>query len=657
MKIIGSRTCVPVIFRVTLSALFSALLTVVIIGAAALSQPTEKRIIGYFTSWSVYVRDYHVPDIPADMISQINYAFANIDNSAGTIILGDEYADTQKWYPGDSWHPDSLRGSFHQLQIIKANYPYVKTLISVGGWTWSTYFSNVALTEESRHIFAQSCMEFITEYTFDGVDIDWEYPVSGGLPTNITRPEDRENFTFLLEELREQLDSLETANGQEYLLTIAAPANPEIIANIEVEVIHQYLDWINIMTYDFHGPWMGPPDLVTNFNSPLYIVPEDPTPEPYHSSFNLDAAVSAYLSYDVPEGKLHPGLAFYGRGFGSVANYNNGLYADYNGPCWQGTWEAGVFDYWDIAANYQDVNGYTSYWNDDAKVPWVFNPNTGVMISYDNPASIWEKGIYINQQNLAGAMFWEFSADRDSVLLATIYDALESGATPPTVSLELTPHNPPIVIPEEGGSFDFNITAVNNTGEPQTVDFWTIAVLPDSTEIDILYAPNFTMNGNQTIDRNRTQRIPPAAPGGEYGYIGYVGDHETGEIMDSDYFSFIKEGSFFIGDYNSGWFNTGESFKRNAWESIVPSEIELYPAYPNPFNQETILSFSLQKTAKVKLVIYSVTGREIIGLYDGWKPAGVHNVKFDASNLPNGIYFVRLTSRGFHQTQKLLLIK
>ena len=108
----------------------------------------DKRIIGYFASWGVYVRDYHVPDIPAEKITHINYAFANINPSTLEIMLGDAYADIDKFYPGDSWEPGSLRGSFHQLQILKDNHPEVKTLISVGGWTWSTYFSLVAATEE-----------------------------------------------------------------------------------------------------------------------------------------------------------------------------------------------------------------------------------------------------------------------------------------------------------------------------------------------------------------------------------------------------------------------------------------------------------------------------------------------------------------------------
>ncbi|MBI9038382.1 MAG: T9SS type A sorting domain-containing protein [Bacteroidales bacterium] len=384
-------------------------------------QQFNKKIIGYYTSWSIYARNYHVPDIPADKINYINYAFANIDNSTGTIKLGDYYADVDKWYPGDSWEPGALRGCFHQLQILKANNPHLKTLISIGGWTWSTYFSNIALTQESREIFASSCVEFIQQYEFDGVDLDWEYPVSGGLGSNIYRPEDKENFTLLLAELRSQLDQ-----AGDYLLTIAAPSSPFIQENIEIDQIHQYLDWINIMTYDLHGPWCGAPDPVTNFNTPLYMVADDPTPEPYHSTFNLSAAVEAYLNQGVPSGKVHASLAFYGRGFGGVPNVNNGLFASYTGPANAGTWEDGVFDYWDLAQNYIDMSGYVSYWNEEAKVPWLYNPNTQNMISYDNPQSMEIKVNYIKSVNLGGVMFWEFSGDKYGTLLNAVYEEVNN---------------------------------------------------------------------------------------------------------------------------------------------------------------------------------------------------------------------------------------
>jgi len=380
----------------------------------------DKNIIGYYTSWSIYARNYEVADIPADKINVINYAFANINPNTGTISLGDPYADIDKFYSGDCWDEGCLRGNFHQLQILKQNYPHLKTLISVGGWTWSTYFSDVAMTEESREIFAQSCVDFIVEYGFDGIDIDWEYPVEGGLAGNHNSSLDKQNFTLLLQKIRELLDFQSSIDGNDYLLTVATTASSIYVENIEVNLIHNYLDWINLMSYDLHGPWGGESNAVTNFNSSLYAISDDPSPYPINEDFNLDASVQLYIDLGVPREKLNAGLAFYGRSFAGVPDENNGLFVPYTGVPGIGTWENGVFDYWDLESNYININGYVSYWHPEGKVPWLYNPSTQIMISYDDEESIAEKASYIISEDIGGAMFWEFSSDKFSHLLNII---------------------------------------------------------------------------------------------------------------------------------------------------------------------------------------------------------------------------------------------
>jgi len=383
-------------------------------------RPFDKNIIGYYTSWSIYGRDYHVTDIPVEKISVINYAFANINPSTGTIVLGDPYADIDKFYPGDCWDEGCLRGSFHQLQILKQNNPHLRTLISVGGWTWSTYFSDVAMTETSRVIFAQSCVDFIVEHGFDGIDIDWEYPVEGGLEGNHNSSLDKENFTLLLQKIRELLDLQSSIDGNDYLLTIASTASSIYVENLEVDLIYEYLDWINLMSYDLHGPWGGESNAVTNFNSSLYAISDDPSPYPINEDFNLDASVQLYIDLGVPREKLNAGLAFYGRSFAGVPDENNGLFVSYTGVPGIGTWEAGVFDYWDLHNNYINMNGYVSYWHSEGKVPWLYNPFAQIMITYDDEESIAEKASYIIAEDIGGAMFWEFSSDKFSHLLNVV---------------------------------------------------------------------------------------------------------------------------------------------------------------------------------------------------------------------------------------------
>ena len=146
----------------------------------------SHRVVGYFSSWSVYGRDFHVADLPGADLTHINYAFANL--AGGACVLGDPYADTDKAYEGDSWEPGARRGSFHQLELLKARHPHLRTLLSVGGWTWSGAFSDMAATEVGRHRFAASCVELMVNHGFDGLDVDWEYPVGGGLPRTARGP-------------------------------------------------------------------------------------------------------------------------------------------------------------------------------------------------------------------------------------------------------------------------------------------------------------------------------------------------------------------------------------------------------------------------------------------------------------------------------------
>ena len=373
-------------------------------GAGGTIAPSgEQRVIGYFAAWDVYDRDYHVNEIPAAQLTHINYAFANIAD--GQCVLGDPYADTDKAYPGDTWDEGAKRGNFHQLEILKAAHPHLKTLISVGGWTWSGQFSDVALTAESRKKFAASCVEFMTAHGFDGIDIDWEYPVGGGLPENTYRPEDKQNYTLLLREIRAQLKEKGEADGRDYLLTIAAPAGANVYKNLELAEVAAELDWINLMTYDFHGGW----DTVTNFNAPLYASSTDPSSDPVvQKQFNIDSAVSGYMSGGVPANKIVLGVPFYGRGFKGVPGGNQGLYQSHTGLP-QGTWEAGMFDYYDLKANY--IPSYTRAWHDEAKVPWLYSAATGIMISYDDPESMSLKAAYAKERGLGGAMIWELSGD------------------------------------------------------------------------------------------------------------------------------------------------------------------------------------------------------------------------------------------------------
>ncbi|KMJ60524.1 glycoside hydrolase family 18 [Bacillus sp. LL01] len=343
---------------------------------------TGYKMVGYYAGWASY-SGYNVSDIDASKLTHINYAFANISDDR-KIAVGDTATDYE---------------NFKQLQMLKEKHPHVKTLISVGGWTWSRNFSDVALTEAARETFAESVRQFILKYGFDGVDLDWEYPVSGGHPDNKNRPGDKRNYTLLIKKIRETLDNQSEIDGKEYLLTIAAGASKGHAANMELAELQRYVNYIQLMTYDIHGEW----DAVTGLNAPLY--------QNADSSWSVRDGVETYINSGVPSEKLVMGLPFYGRAFHEVDNLNNGLNQSFSG----GT----SLTFAKIDTEFVDRNGFLRHWKEDAEVPILYNGST--FISYDDEESIGKKTDYIKFAELGGAMMWELSQDPGEVLLNKIY--------------------------------------------------------------------------------------------------------------------------------------------------------------------------------------------------------------------------------------------
>lgn len=389
--------------------------------AAPTAAPAEKRIVGYYTSWSIYARKFMPAQIPSNKVNVINYAFANIDK--GEVVQGDSYADTQKAYTGDCWTAGCKRGNFNQLNKMKGNVAGLKTMIAIGGWSWSKYFSDVAATDATREKFATSAVKFAVDWGFDGLDINWEYPVSGGLAGNDHSPADKENFTALLKLMREKLTAQGKIDGKTYLISIATSANINLLPNYDFKGMMEYVDWVNMMSYDFHTPSAGSTDPITGFNAALKMDPKDKEPNLIEKQdFNVAAAVEEYIKAGIPKSKINAGLATYGRGFGGVTATadNNGLFAPYTEVPAIGTWEHGVFDYWDLKQNYVNKNDYKSYVDDVAGVPWLYNEKEKIMISYDDETSIAKKSQYIVDQDLGGAMMWEFSGDKNDDLIDSV---------------------------------------------------------------------------------------------------------------------------------------------------------------------------------------------------------------------------------------------
>ena len=222
----------------------------------------------------------------------------------------------------------------------------------------------------------------------------------------------------------------------------------------------------------------------------------------------------------------------------------------------------------------------------------------------------------------------------------------------------MTPFNPPIIVPETGGSFDFDIGVQNNTVSPQPFDIWTQIFLPNVGSIEILSVTGMNIPGNASISRERTQFVPASAPAGVYTYYSYIGDYPW-TIDHFDSFTFEKEGTDYAGSLGlaNDWISTGESFEDFVFESSVPNEYKLHSAYPNPFNPSTTIRFDLPEASSVSLTVFDLTGREVAQLVKEYKPAGKYEVEFDGKSLSSGMYFARLAAGEFVQTRKLLLVK
>ncbi|CAM2982174.1 glycosyl hydrolase family 18 protein [Halobacterium salinarum] len=372
--------------------------------------PADGRVVGYYMQWAQWDRDYFPGDIPLDKVTHVNYAFLTVRED-GAVDYIQENAAMRVLEP-KSWHDHT---GFDDL----VDDPDTAFLFSIGGWNDSTYFSNAAQSQASRERFADTAIEIMRTHNFDGLDIDWEYPGGGGNSGNVVRDGDKQRYTELLQTVREKLDVAEDEDGKRYQLTTALSADPEKNTGLDHAANAEALDFLNVMTYDYHGAFND----YTNHQAPLYGTEADPSPNA--DEFYVDASMSFWLDTAFDPAQLSLGLPFYGRSFGNVASSdNNGLYQPFDGTP-DGTWgqDNGIKEYWDITQNLAPSSDYETFWDDTAKVPWLYSPSKNVLVSYDSPRSVEAKTAYAAQHDIGGMMFWTFSGDKNEVLLDTVRDA------------------------------------------------------------------------------------------------------------------------------------------------------------------------------------------------------------------------------------------
>lgn len=341
---------------------------------------SKPVIIGYVGAYNGTI--VNTDSIAAKKLTHINYAFVNVQGNRAW--LTNEKTDTT---------------NFRKLNELKKINPDLKILISIGGWTWSKNFSDAVLSDTSTANFAQSAVEIVAKHNLDGVDIDWEYPGMKG-DNNGFRPQDRLGYTNMFKALKERLALLSKKTGKKYLVTTAIGGSIEFLQHTQMEIAQKYLDYINLMSYDFDNTY----DNMSSHQSNLYT----PGNMPY--IYSADLCIKNLIKVGVHPSKIVMGIPLYGKGKIVADDANNGLYQIPVRPRFGGGYSF-------LKDSLVNKKGFTRYWDNVAQVPYLFNKEKKVFITYDDEQSVKIKCQYVLKHNLGGVMFWEYFADKKLYLL------------------------------------------------------------------------------------------------------------------------------------------------------------------------------------------------------------------------------------------------
>lgn len=364
-----------------------------------LAQTAGEYVIAYYPSWAQYDKEsLQAEQIDASKLTHLHYAFA--ETTAAYAPFADDIAE----------HEENLR----RLAALRHQNPALKLVLSVGGAGGDKYFAELCASEESLRIFTEGCLDFLREYDFDGIDLDWEFPRTAS---------ETEGFTRLVLCLRYYMDALGEETGKHYTLSLAGAAESGTLRGIDYKAVEPFLDYVFIMGYNLYGPW----NETAGFNAPLYAAGEREAEKAGAEEasgqnvyyYSLNSIVKTYLNNNIPARKLVLGLPFYGYALPVVSAGGTGLGA----PLEKSSTAETYLPCRVIFERYIDDPAYTAGWDDTAQSPYLSGNNR--FISYEDERSIAAKCGLVGEYGLAGAGFWELSQDtEDFRLLNVMYGAV-----------------------------------------------------------------------------------------------------------------------------------------------------------------------------------------------------------------------------------------